>query len=56
MSAYEILAVTALAAVLGYAYYVYRKDTRPKAPGEEVREPVNTLMFGRDPPKDRDGS
>ena len=54
MSVYEVLAVTALAGALGFAYYLYRKDTRPPAPGEEVREPVNTLMFGREP-KDRGG-
>jgi hypothetical protein len=55
MSAYEVLAVTALAALLGYAYYLYRVDTRAKPPGQEAEEPVNRLMFGRDP-KDRDGS
>ena len=54
MSPYEALALLALAGALGYSYYLYRMDTRPKPPGQEVREPVNRLMFARDP-KDRDG-
>ena len=29
MSLYEILAVAALAAVGGFAYWLYRSDTRP---------------------------
>jgi hypothetical protein len=55
MPSYEALALVALAAVLGYAYYLYRVDTRPKPPGQEVPEPVNRLMFGRRDPKDRGG-
>jgi hypothetical protein len=30
MSLYEILVIAALAAVGGYAYYLYRQDTKPK--------------------------
>jgi hypothetical protein len=30
MSLYEILVFAALAGVGGYAYYLYRQDTRPK--------------------------
>jgi hypothetical protein len=30
MSLYEILVIVALAAVGGYAYYLYRQDTKPK--------------------------
>ncbi len=29
MSLYEVLVIVALAAVGGYAYHLYRKDTRP---------------------------
>ena len=49
MSLYEALALIALAAAGGFAYYLYRLDTRPKPPGEEVSAPVNRLMFGRTP-------
>ena len=46
MSPYEILAVAALLAAGGFAYRLYRKDTRPGAPPP----PPNTgqPMFGRD--------
>ena len=30
MSIYEVLVIVALAGVGGYAYYLYRQDTRPK--------------------------
>ena len=30
MSMYEVLVFVALAGVGGYAYYLYRQDTRPK--------------------------
>jgi hypothetical protein len=30
MSLYEVLVFVALAGVGGYAYYLYRQDTRPK--------------------------
>jgi hypothetical protein len=32
VSVYEILAVAALAAAGGFAYWLYRSDTRPGAP------------------------
>jgi len=45
MSLYEILAVAALAAVGGFAWYLYRSDTRPGAPQQpESGQP----MFQRD--------
>lgn len=52
MSLYEALALTALAAAGCFAYYLSRKDMRPKPPGQEAPEPVNQLMFGR-APRDR---
>ena len=33
MSLYEALALLALVGVGGIAYYLYRKDTRPRTPG-----------------------
>lgn len=30
MSLYEVLVIVALGAVGGYAYYLYRQDTKPK--------------------------
>lgn len=51
MSIYEILVFVALAAAGGYAYYLYRSDTRPKPPGTpEAEPPKGGLMFGRTPP------
>jgi hypothetical protein len=46
VSLYEILAVAALVAAGGFAYRLYRKDTRPDAP----LPPPNAgqSMFGRD--------
>ena len=57
MSLYEALALAALAAVGGFAYYLYRSDTRPKSPGEQRAElPADRLMFGRAPPDRARGS
>lgn len=46
MSLYEILAVAALAAAAGYAWSLYRADTRPGAP----KRPPDSgqRMFQRD--------
>jgi hypothetical protein len=55
MSLYEALALLALVCAGGYAYFLYRSDTRPRAPGEETPEPVNRSMFGRGP-QDRNDS
>jgi hypothetical protein len=46
VSPYEILAVTALAAAGGLAWWLYRSDTKPgaKARPESEGQP----MFGRD--------
>ena len=54
MSLYEALALLALAGVGGFAYYLYRQDMRPRAPGEKPPEhPKGRRMFERvpqDPP------
>lgn len=50
MSLYEALALAALAAVGGFAYYLYRSDTRPRSPGEQRPElPESRSMFSRTP-------
>ena len=55
MSVYEILVFFALAGAGGYAYYLYRSDTRPKPPGTpEAPPPQESLMFDRTP-RDRVG-
>ncbi len=55
MSLYEALALIALFCAGSYAYFLYRSDTRPRAPGQEAAEPVNRSMFGREP-QDRNDS
>lgn len=47
MSLYEVLAVAALAAAGGYAWYLYRSDIRSPKTGETKAE--GELMFGRAP-------
>jgi hypothetical protein len=51
MSIYEVLVVAALLAVGGYAYYLYRKDTRPKLDGSEAEIPTYQPLVQRTPPK-----
>jgi len=48
MSLYEVLVLVALVGVGGFAWHLYRKDTRSRAPGtpEPPTEDGN-LMFGR---------
>jgi hypothetical protein len=46
VSLYEILAVAALLAAGGFAYRLYRKDTRPGAPTPPPN--AGQPMFGRD--------
>ncbi len=51
MSLYEALAVVALLGAGGFAYYLYRSDTRPKpgnAEGQAVVREGGESMFGRD--------
>lgn len=50
MPPYEVLALLALAAVGGFAYYVSRQ---PAPPGEDAGAPPKR-MFAREP-EDRDG-
>ena len=53
MSLYEALAVAVLACVGGFAYYLYRQDTRPKTPGGPKPElPPYQPMVQRKPPSD----
>jgi hypothetical protein len=47
MSLYEILALAALAAAGGFAYWLYRSDTRPK-PGTSPPPESGQPMFARD--------
>jgi hypothetical protein len=50
MSLYEVLVFAALAAVAGYACYLYRSDTQRKSPGPEAGKAETAsgkLMFGR---------
>ena len=61
MSLYEVLVFAALAAVAGYACYLYRSDTQRKSPGPEAGKAETAsgqLMFGRvsqDQPGERNG-
>lgn len=56
MSLYEALAVAALLGAGGFAWYLYRSDTRPKAPGAPAPElPPSQPMFARNPGKDKPG-
>jgi len=48
VSLYEILAVAALAAVGGFAYDLYRSDTKPGAPQAPSDAESGSLMYGRD--------
>ena len=48
MSLYEALAIVALLGAGGFAYYLYRSDTRPKSPGGTASEvPASQPMFAR---------
>ena len=50
MSLYEAFALVALVAAGGFAYYLYRSDTRPKSPGGQRPElPESRSMFARTP-------
>ena len=56
MSIYEVLVFAALAGVGGFAYYLYRSDTRGRPPESEARKAATSdLMFKRIP-KDRDSN
>ena len=54
MSIYEVLVFFALAGAGGFAYYLYRQDTRPGSPGGEAPErPPGRPMFERTPPSNK---
>ena len=57
MSLYEAFALVALVGAGGYAYSLYRSDTRAKPPGPEAdkaEDATGQLMFKRTP-QDRAG-
>ena len=54
MSLYEILAVAALAAAGGYAWSLYRADTRSGVAKRPAEGETQQLMFGRSRPSDTD--
>jgi hypothetical protein len=47
MSLYEVLVLVAMVGVGGFAWHLYRKDTRSGAP--EPPTAAGDLMFGRGP-------
>jgi hypothetical protein len=50
MSLYEILAIAVLVGAGGFAYHLYRSDTRPKSPGGKAPElPASQPMVARTP-------
>jgi hypothetical protein len=51
MSLYEVLAVVALLCAGGFAYYLYRSDSR--SPNAQENEAASKPMFGR-VPQDRE--
>ena len=58
MSIYEILVFAALAGVAGFAYFLYRSDTRAKLPGSNADAAdvaTGELMF-KQVPKDQAGN
>jgi hypothetical protein len=49
VSLYEVLAVVVLVGAGGFAWHLYRKDTRPRQPGDPHPPALSgELMFGRD--------
>ena len=48
MSLYEALAIVALLGAGGFAYYLYRSDTKPGAPQAPSDAESGSLMYGRD--------
>jgi hypothetical protein len=54
VSIYEVLVFAALACAGGFAYYLYRADTRARPPGananaDSTEVTTDRLMFGRAP-------
>lgn len=51
MSLYEVLAVVVLVGAGGFAYHLYRKDTRPREPGAPAPSESGEPMFARNKSK-----
>ena len=51
MSIYEMLAVVVLVGAGGFAYHLYRKDTRPREPGAPAPSESGEPMFARNKSK-----
>lgn len=56
MSLYEVLVVAALVGVSGFAYRLYRKDTRPRGLGESLPPASVGGMFARNIKNEGGGS
>jgi hypothetical protein len=56
MSLYEVLVVAALVGVGGFAWHLYRKDTRPRGPGEPPPPTSVGGMFARNAKNEGGGS
>jgi len=48
MSLYEALVLVAMVGVGGFAWHLYRKDTRPREPGAPAAPASGERMFARD--------
>ena len=55
MSLYEVLVVIALAALGGYAWHLYRSDTRGKPPGSAEADGAEGRPIFERVPRDRAG-
>jgi hypothetical protein len=56
MSIYEALVLVAMVGAGGFAWHLYRKDTRPRGPGESLPPASAGGMFARDTKNEGDGS
>jgi hypothetical protein len=56
VSLYEVLAVVVLVGAGGFAWHLYRKDTRPRGPGEPLPPASGEGMFARNAKDEGGGS
>jgi hypothetical protein len=56
MSLYEALVLVVMAGAGGFAWHLYRKDTRPRGPGEPLPPASVGGMFARNAKNEGDGS
>jgi hypothetical protein len=56
MSLYEALVLVVMAGAGGFAWHLYRKDTRPRGPGEPLPPASVGGMFARNVKNEGDGS